>query len=1390
MKDELKVGFLSHFSQYWLGGVNYFKNLFIAMETVESPKLTPYILPPADDSCSCFPASVKRFDRPEIPPQGDNFARAADYEVDILSHLQECIGEDGIAWIADFQHLHLPEMFDQKEINYRNEGFSTLIKKNRLVVLSSQAAIEDFVKFAPEYAYKARKLHFTAIPDPAVYDISDEEAEELRKKLNLPEKFFYVPNQFWKHKNHIVVFKAIAMLKKKGIDIHVAFSGNTFDVRFPDYFNELMNFCKENGIEDNVHILGLIPLREVFYLMRYCIAMINPSKFEGWSSSVEEAKSIGKTIILSALPVHYEQNPPGGIFFPVEDPVFLSGVLSRCWSTMQPGPDAELERAAKEALPLRIKEFGLQFRDIVMEALNGAPAAAADKKKEKPQVSVITAVFNLIKNGRKELLIRCLDSVKKQEGVTYEHLIVDGGSKDGTVEFLRELQKQYSFKFISEPDHGIYDAMNKGTIWAEGKYVSYLNSDDCFDSGSFLKESVRELDFRSGDLSYSITTLVDEAGNNIPHPHNNPSLDNALLEMPFCHQSCLFLRKSVLEFGLYDLRYKSASDYDLILRMLLAGKRCIKVPVKGAIFTVGGFSQENMERAQREVGMIYSNLYSQAGIFMTPEEGYELYIKKVPPQQLAELQDITPIDPVITVILPTRNSIKYLDERIESIRQQTFKKFEVLVIDTDSTDGTLEKIKEWMSEDKRVCIMQTPPGLYHAWNYGIRKARGEYIYIATSDDTMTPCCLEKMYNALKKHPDCDICDSRLELIDENSKILSSSDPEYFSYQGHFTFPIDKVHIRRAPHDFLNYTCGKTVYTSFTQIMFRKQLVDKVGFFPENFGPSADYMWGMKAGLHADVIYIPEVLSHWRQHAEQMTGHDKNYENFLLMKEMNRTVLKELPVSEIQSKAAELSRLIELKEILLPAKRFPSAKNFVSAAIHALMKKPRLSLRFFWCVLTGGSERFRFVRAYDRLFLSLLKDCNMEQYIEILSDDGEKICKYDKTPVRVGFCAQQSSSWNGGINYYRNLFIAIRSLQGTPELIPCIFPVEKDAEVLTKYAEIIDRPKETVYCRLRGLWAKSTGRTFDSTQRLWKQLDVDLLSHGTVITGKPMIAWIPDFQHIHLPEMFTEHDLNCRNIGYHHVVAKSDLVILSSEDAMNDFNTLYPDYKDKARCLHFVAIPDADLYETCDKNYDTVKQKYDLPERYFYIPNQFWKHKNHITVFRALAKLIASGKKINIVCSGYHEENAEDHFYEDLLNFCNENGLSDYIKFLGVIPYQDVQIIFRNSVGIINPSKFEGWSTSVEEAKSIGKRIILSDLPVHREQNPPEGVFFPPEDVDTLAAVLSEKWEEWQAGPHYDLEERAKAELQNRITEFGENYRKIVMELLENKAKKRCIGRSF
>ena len=188
--------------------------------------------------------------------------------------------------------------------------------------------------------------------------------------------------------------------------------------------------------------------------------------------------------------------------------------------------------------------------------------------------------------------------------------------------------------------------------------------------------------------------------------------------------------------------------------------------------------------------------------------------------------------PLVSIILPTKNSRQFLDERIASIRNQTFSNFEVIAVDSNSGDGTVELIEEWSREDKRVKLFQVPPGLYRAWNYGIKKATGKYIYVATSDDTMVPEALQEMVDALENNPDCSICDSQLVLVDDKSQIITPDSPDYISYTGHFDFPQEKTHIRKAPHDFFLYAGGKTVYTSITQIMIRKDLFDKTGYFPE------------------------------------------------------------------------------------------------------------------------------------------------------------------------------------------------------------------------------------------------------------------------------------------------------------------------------------------------------------------------------------------------------------------------------------------------------------------------------------------------------------------------------------------------------------------------------
>jgi len=131
-----------------------------------------------------------------------------------------------------------------------------------------------------------------------------------------------------------------------------------------------MNYAKIKNIQNNIQLLGMIDILEVYYLMRNCISVINPSFFEGWSSTVEEVKSIGKNIILSDIPVHREQNPPEGIFFNPHNPQELAEILSEKWKTSKGGADYELEKKARGRLEQRIANFGKTYQKIINEAIS------------------------------------------------------------------------------------------------------------------------------------------------------------------------------------------------------------------------------------------------------------------------------------------------------------------------------------------------------------------------------------------------------------------------------------------------------------------------------------------------------------------------------------------------------------------------------------------------------------------------------------------------------------------------------------------------------------------------------------------------------------------------------------------------------------------------------------------------------------------------------------------------------------------------------------------------------------------------------------------------------------------------------------------------------------
>lgn len=386
----MRIGIFHAGGPEWTGGERYVRNLLLALKQV--PSAEPVFLAPAGKSdaelapwiaTGCEVLRVQALER-WTPSwwlrQFARFARRVEYDLwseSFLKHhrigvtyLRPCVGRPGtipnMSWIPDFQHLHLPHMFSAEQIETRSAQMRLAAEYSARIVLSSHHAYQDYLRFSPVHAEKGRVLQFVASVGPEIYRRNP---KEVVQKFGLPEKFFYLPNQFWKHKNHLVVVKALGLLKKMGHRVNVVCSGSPKDYRHPQYWQDLNSAITENEIGEQLILLGMIPADDVFALLRQSIAAINPSLFEGWSTTVEEAKSIGKHTLLSDIPVHLEQNPSGALYFERNNPEDLAEKMLCLWREVPPGPHAQSELAAQRILPERLHNFGRRFVEIAEEAV-------------------------------------------------------------------------------------------------------------------------------------------------------------------------------------------------------------------------------------------------------------------------------------------------------------------------------------------------------------------------------------------------------------------------------------------------------------------------------------------------------------------------------------------------------------------------------------------------------------------------------------------------------------------------------------------------------------------------------------------------------------------------------------------------------------------------------------------------------------------------------------------------------------------------------------------------------------------------------------------------------------------------------------------------------------
>jgi glycosyltransferase involved in cell wall biosynthesis len=389
-------------------------------------------------------------------------------------------------------------------------------------------------------------------------------------------------------------------------------------------------------------------------------------------------------------------------------------------------------------------------------------------------------------------------------------------------------------------------------------------------------------------------------------------------------------------------------------------------------------------------------------------------------------------------------------------------------------------------------------------------------------------------------------------------------------------------------------------------------------------------------------------------------------------------------------------------------------------------------------------------------------------------------------LKLAFAYVASGQWTANLHYTRNVLGALRSLPDAlrPEVVLVMPPGTLPAawEALAPfidgvlYHELVPGWEG----RLRRRWTAFQRRLGMRVNRLGKFLvenGVDAV-FGGLDFGRDfplaLVTWIADFQHVRLPEMFSPQELADRDARFHRLVDYADRVLLNSHDVLSDFARFDAAQRGKGRVVPFVSMVDDHVVAWDPRGVCGV---YCLPERFIYIPNQFWKHKNHALVIKALGLARVTCPELTVVCSGNTNDYRNPGYFGSLLADVSKAGLRERMIMLGTVAHEDVFRLLRQSVAVLQPSLFEGWNTAIEECKSVGKAMIVSDIAVHREQNPPQTLYFPPGDEVALASCLCTAWREWGPGPDAGLEAEARQALPGRMKAFAEGFMSVIYEAM-------------
>jgi glycosyltransferase involved in cell wall biosynthesis len=323
----MRVGLRLFYNEAWMGGVNYVLNIARMLRNLpegERPEIVFLTAAPQAEAI----AQKHAYLADEIA----HFSAARSLNLDFVypaTQVSEApFGAPWGGWIPDWQCRHYPELFAADERIRRFLQYRTLAEHPAVCVFSSRQAIEDTRALFGQPANTAYHVfHFPAVLDEGDYSRSAEQLAATRAKFGVPERYLVVCNQFWKHKNHLVIAEALALAPET--DITIVMTGAMEDERWPDYAQKVRETLARPEVARRVILTGRIDRSEQVDLILGASGILQPSLFEGWSTFVEEARATGLPGLISDIPVHREQSPPGCSFFDATDPASLARALAQ-----------------------------------------------------------------------------------------------------------------------------------------------------------------------------------------------------------------------------------------------------------------------------------------------------------------------------------------------------------------------------------------------------------------------------------------------------------------------------------------------------------------------------------------------------------------------------------------------------------------------------------------------------------------------------------------------------------------------------------------------------------------------------------------------------------------------------------------------------------------------------------------------------------------------------------------------------------------------------------------------------------------------------------------------------------------------------------------------------